>query len=129
MRRLLLDTHAALFWWAGAAKLGKNAHEAMLDADVAILISAASCWEIATKFRIGKLDFAGDPVVLVPRLIAQNDFEILEVGADHALFAGSLPGQHKDPFDRLLAAQAMIEDLTVITRDREIAKFGCKVLW
>ncbi|WP_375395389.1 type II toxin-antitoxin system VapC family toxin [uncultured Sphingomonas sp.] len=129
MIRLLLDTHAALFWWSGSAKLGVAARDAIADADAAIFVSAASAWEVATKFRIGKLDDIGDPVEHYPRLMAHHGFETLGITMVHGLRAGAMPGTHRDPFDRLIAAQALIEDLTVITRDREIAKFGCKVLW
>ena len=129
MTRLLLDTHAVLFWWSGSAELSPVAREAISDERAEILVSAASCWEISTKFRIGKLAFAGDPAVKVPQLMAQHGFDMLVVRADHALRAGALAGARKDPFDRLIAAQALIDDLTVVTRDRQIADFGCKVLW
>lgn len=129
MRRLLLDTHAALFWWGTSPKLGQEARQAIADPAATIYVSAASAWEVATKFRIGKLDDIGDPAVEYPRLMARNGFETLEITAAHGLRAGSLDGAHRDPFDRLIAAQALMEELTVITRDREIAAFGCKVLW
>lgn len=129
MTRVLLDTHAALFWWAGSAKLSAPAREAIADDDHVILFSAASAWEIATKFRIGKLAFVGDPQVHVPRLMAEHDFAMLPVSLDHGLRAGSLSGDHRDPFDRLIAAQALMDDLLVVSRDPEIAGFGCKVLW
>lgn len=127
--RLLLDTHAALFWWAGSSKLSAEASEAIADAEATIFLSTASCWEIATKFRIGKLAFVGDPQVHVPRLVAEHGFEMLPISMDHGLQAGSLPSDHRDPFDRLIAAQALIEQLIVVSRDPEIAGFGCEVLW
>ena len=129
MTRLLLDTHAVLYWWSGSAELSTAAREVISDERAEILVSAASCWEISTKFRIGKLAFAGDPAIKVPQLMAQQGFDMLVVRGDHALCAGALSGTHKDPFDRLIAAQALIDDLTVVTRDRQIADFGCKVLW
>ena len=129
MTRILLDTHAALFWWSASGKLGRAAREAIGEDDAEVLVSAASCWEISTKLRTGRLAFAGDPAVNVPRLMRQHGFETLAVGMDHALRAAALPGQHKDPFDRLIAAQALIEGLTVVTRDPQIAAFGCEVVW
>ncbi|HVI98859.1 MAG TPA: type II toxin-antitoxin system VapC family toxin [Sphingomonas sp.] len=129
MSRLLLDTHAALFWWGASRKLGSGAREAIADPEASIYVSAASAWEVATKFRIGKLDDIGDPTVEYPRQMARNGFETLEITAAHGLRAGSLAGAHRDPFDRLIAAQALMEDMTVVTRDPEIAAFGCKVLW
>ncbi len=127
--RLLLDTHAALFWWAGSEELGDAARAGISDGDNAIYVSAASGWEVATKFRIGKLAFAGDPETRMPRLMSDHGFQPLVVTMAHTLRAGALPGPHRDPFDRLIAAQALAEDLTVITRDPEIAAFGCKVIW
>jgi PIN domain nuclease of toxin-antitoxin system len=127
--RFLLDTHTVLFWWSASSKLGRDAREAIADPEAAIYVSAASAWEVATKFRIGKLGDIGDPAVEYPRLMTRNGFVTLDITAAHGLRAGSLEGAHRDPFDRLIAAQALIEGMTVITRDREIAAFGCAVLW
>lgn len=92
-------------------------------------VSVASVWEIAIKTHSGKLteieDFRRD----YAPLMSSNGFHSLLVNDVHALEAGFLAGPHRDPFDRLIAAQGLIEDLTVITRDPEIAAFGCKVLW
>ena len=129
MSRLLLDTHAALFWWSGAAKLGDEAREAIGDPDATVLVSAASAWEIATKHRLGKLADIGDPASSFLRLMQRNGFLALAVTIEHGLRAGALPGKHRDPFDRLIAAQGLMEDAVVVTRDREIAAFGCEVLW
>ncbi|WP_033923138.1 type II toxin-antitoxin system VapC family toxin [Sphingomonas sp. 37zxx] len=129
MTGFLLDTHAVLFWWAGGDRLGESARTVLQDSDAAFFVSAVSAWEVATKYRIGKLPDIGDPSIQYPRLIASNDFRSLDVTAAHGLLAGTLAGEHRDPFDRLIAAQALIEELTVLTRDPEIAKFGCKVLW
>lgn len=126
---LLLDTHAALFWWAGSAKLSVPVRQIILAADVEVYVSAASGWEIATKFRTGKLAFASDPETKLPELMGRHAFQSLEVRMEHAVRAGLLPGDHRDPFDRIIAAQALIEGLTVATRDPAIAAFGCKVLW
>ncbi|MGN6375257.1 MAG: type II toxin-antitoxin system VapC family toxin [Sphingomonas sp.] len=127
--RLLLDTHAVLFWWGASSKLGRRAYEVIADPDNRVHVSAASAWEVATKFRIGKLDDIGDPVTTYPRLMAANGFETLDVTTQHGLRAGTLDGAHRDPFDRLIAAQALMEDLTVVSRDPEIAAFGCEVIW
>lgn len=129
MTRYLLDTHAALFWWKESSELSAPAAAAISQSDNVIYVSVASGWEIATKFRLGKLDLSGDPVAHVPYLMARSDFRPLDVTMAHTLRAGMLPGAHRDPFDRLIAAQALIEDMTVITRDPEIAGFGCETLW
>ncbi len=129
VRRFLLDTHAVLFWWGSSPRLSVAAAEAIGDPGSDIFVSAATAWEITTKFRIGKLDDIGDPAIAYPHLMTEHGFVELEVTTAHGLRAGGLQGAHRDPFDRLIAAQALIEDLTVITRDKEIAGFGCKVLW
>lgn len=126
---LLLDTHAALFWWSGAASLSRAAHEAITAPAAPIAVSAASAWEIATKFRIRKLDFAGDPIIYFPRLMRRDGFALVAITADHGLRASMLDGVHRDPFDRIIAAQALIEDMMIVTRDPVFAAFGCKVLW
>jgi len=127
--RFLLDTHAALWWWRDSPNLGARARATIANPDSIIFVSAASAWEIATKWRIGKLDDIGDPAANYKRLMVRNGFSSLAVTEDHTLRAGILPGEHRDPFDRLIAAQALIEQLTVLTRDIAIAAFGCKTDW
>lgn len=92
-------------------------------------VSAVSVWEIANKNRLGKLDAVHDFSSEFAGLIARDGFRLLDLTAAHAMRAGCLPGTHRDPFDRLLAGQALVEDMTVLTNDPEIARFGCKVLW
>ena len=129
MSRFLLDTHALLFWWGGSPRLSNTAAEAIADPDAIILVSAASAWEIATKFRIGKLNDIGDPSHNYPALLARDGFVQLPISTAHGLKAGLLEGDHRDPFDRLIAAQGLMEDAIVITRDPQFEGFGCKVLW
>lgn len=126
--KLLLDTQVALWWWRDLARLGPNAQTAIEDGE-GILVSSVSAYEIALKWRLGKLPMIDDPLVNFPLLMAQNDFESLAVTELHSLRAGLLPINHRDPFDRLIAAQALEEGLTVVTCDPQIAAFGCKVLW
>lgn len=126
---LLLDTHAAIWWWTASPRLGTAAGELLTRGETRVCVSAVTAIEIAIKFRIGKLVDFGDPVTDFPAMMLASGFESLAVNQAHALGAGLLPGQHRDPFDRILAAQALAEDLTVVTRDPEFAAFGCKVLW
>lgn len=126
--RLLLDTQAALWWWRDLDRLGPGARAAIEDGED-ILVSSISAYEIALKWRLGKLPMIDDPLVNFPILMAQNDFQTLAMTESHALRAGLLPVQHRDPFDRIIAAQALEERLTVVTCDPQIAAFGCKVLW
>lgn len=126
---LLLDTHAAIWWWLDSPRLGSRARQAIVENDQPVSVSAVSGIEIAIKFRIGKLAEFGDPMTRFPALMAVSRFSSLAITEAHALRAGLLPGEHRDPFDRLIAAQALIEGLTVVTRDSAFAAFGCKVLW
>lgn len=128
MAGLLLDTHTALWWWTGLRALPEAARAAITAAS-SISVSAISALEVAIKYRIGKLDMIDDPTTNFPRLMIEHRFARLDVTEDHALAAGRLPGGHGDPFDRVIAAQALAEELTVVTRDPQIAAFGCKVLW
>lgn len=126
--RLLLDTHAALWWWRDVDRLGTQARAVIEDGED-ILVSAITAYEIGQKWRIGKLPMIDDPAVNLPRLMASNNFGSLPISDAHSLRAALLSGKHRDPFDRLIAAQALEEKLTVITRDPAFAAFGCKVLW
>lgn len=127
--RYLLDTVAVILWWTDPARLGPQAR-AMLDrGETSIFLSAVSVWEIANKNRIGKLDQVENFAAQFPSLWRRSGFALLDLSADHALRAGYLPGAHRDPFDRLLAGQALAEDMVVLTNDPKLAEFGCKVLW
>lgn len=126
---LLLDTHAAIWWWLDSPRLSARARTAIIDEEQSVYISSVTSIEIAIKFRIGKLAEFGDPRRRLPALLAADNFESLSISPSHALVAGLLTGDHRDPFDRILAAQALEEDLTLVTRDPELAAFGCKVLW
>ena len=101
----------------------------MADAGNDVFVSAATAWEIATKVRKGQLAEMRDRVPTFHGDVAGDGFRHLSITPEHGLRGGSLSGVHKDPFDRLIAAQALIEELTVITCDPEIARFGCEVLW
>lgn len=125
----LLDTVALLQWWTDSERLGRLARFTIEEAADVRLISAASVWEIANKNRIGKLDAVQNFPDEFGDLVARGGFTTLDITAAHALRAGYLPGDHRDPFDRLIAGQALVEDLTVITNDPQIAAFGCKVIW
>lgn len=129
MTGYLLDSHALLWWLANAPRLGTRARAAITEGDGPIHVSAAVVWEIAIKSALGKLPMIADFQGQYPRLMISNGFNRLDITDVHALRAACLDGAHRDPFDRLIAAQALVEDLVVITRDPEIAAFGCEVLW
>lgn len=127
--RILLDTHALLWWLFDDPALTAAARTAIAAAENAILVSAASGWEIATKHRIGKLPEAGDVPVDLPRYLRKARFTVLPITLDHALAAGALPGPHRDPFDRMLIAQARLDDLVVISSDPVFRDYGVRTLW
>ena len=128
--RLLLDTHAFLWWVFADPKLSRAARTAISDeAQNSVFVSAASVWEIATKYRIGKL--AGARVVAedVSGAIAAEGFNPLAVSVLHAERAGGLAGDHRDPFDRMLIAQAISDDLALVSNERVFEAYGVKRLW
>ena len=127
--RLLLDTHALLWWLAGDAnRLSAAAHNAIADTTNSIHVSAASAWEIATKSRLGKLD-AGGIVGQMSSVIAGQTFIALPVSVDHAERAGSLPGASRDPFDRMLIAQAQAENMTLVSNESGFDSYGVGRIW
>lgn len=128
-RPLLLDTHALLWWLLDSPELGATARAAIADPAQRVLVSAASAWELATKQRIGKLPEAGDIVTNFSAYLRKQRFEPLPISAEHALAAGQLPGPHRDPFDRMLMAQAQIEGAAVVTTDPVFRDYGLAVVW
>jgi PIN domain nuclease of toxin-antitoxin system len=127
--RLLLDTHTFLWWLFDDPKLPDSARRLLADSRNRVHVSAASVWEICTKHRLGKLDAAGALVRDVPGWIRKAGFIELPITAAHAQLAGSFPQPHRDPFDRMLAAQSMTEDLPVVSRDGALAPFDIQLLW
>ncbi|HET9210386.1 MAG TPA: type II toxin-antitoxin system VapC family toxin [Thermoanaerobaculia bacterium] len=123
--KLLLDSHAFLWWLAEDQKLSPEAREAVADPSSIVHVSAASIWELAIKAALGKLDLQGADLV---EEIAENDFVELPMTARHSSVAANLPRHHQDPFDRMLIAQAQIEGLTVITRDPAFRDYGVVIL-
>lgn len=127
--RLLLDTHVLLWWLTNDPKLSANARGAIADTDNTIFVSAASAWEIATKERIGKLQGLVGVAQRYSELIAADGFAHLPMTTPHALRAGGYTVAHRDPFDRMLAAQSELEALVLVTVDPLFDQFGCKTLW
>jgi PIN domain nuclease of toxin-antitoxin system len=124
---MLLDTHIFLWWLFDDPKLPAGIRDYVKDANNRIYISAASVWEISTKFRLGRLPQAKSVAKNVPEWIIKAGFQPLSITPEHAQLAGAWKIAHRDPFDRMLAAQARIEDLPLATVDTMLSSFPIKV--
>jgi PIN domain nuclease of toxin-antitoxin system len=123
--KLLLDTAAALWWLSGDERFGTTAEEHLTDATNQVLLSAAVVWEVAIKRSLGKLEAPGD---FAPTLLGAGA-QPLPINLDHATAVEQLPWHHRDPFDRLLVAQATVERAAVVSADDALAAYGIRVLW
>jgi len=127
--RLLLDTHALLWWLSDDPALTRTARKAIAETKNTLVVSAASAWAIATKVRLGRLPTATDLVSDFSAQIEREGFELLAISAEHAIRAGLLPGPHKDPFDRMLIAQSHAENMPVISNEAIFESYGVRLLW
>jgi|ERR1700722_12514027 PIN domain nuclease of toxin-antitoxin system len=127
--RVLLDTHALL--WAAFHKelLSPRARRLIQSERNEVLVSAASAWEIATKYRLGKLPFAQVLAEDFVATVSSAGYLFLSISVEHALRAGRFAGDHKDPFDRMLAAQAIHEDLAIVSNDEQLDIFRMRRVW
>jgi PIN domain nuclease of toxin-antitoxin system len=127
--RLLLDTHAFL-WWVGATRgLSRKARSAIGSGRNECFVSIASGWEIATKVSLGSLKVEGALDRFLPEQLAANGFQPLPIDLKHCARVATLPFHHRDPFDRLLVAQALEDDLAIVTADPVFTKYGVKQVW
>ena len=124
MRRLLLDTHVLLWWLQGDERLGSQLVEQVSDSRNEVFVSAATTWEISIKRALGKLKAPDD----MSSVIEDNGFLELPISMFHGDQAGLLPDIHKDPFDRMLIAQAQAEGLVLVTHDSNIKKYGIRTM-
>jgi len=127
--QLLLDTHALLWWVLEADGLSKKARQAISDTKNEIFVSAATAWEIATKFRLGRLPEAEPFVNSLRANLRKLGFTELPISLEHAQRAGLLPGEHKDPFDRMLIAQAQVEGLSMVSNEKVFDVYRVHRLW
>ena len=127
--RLLLDTHTLIWWLADSPSLPASARKLIGSRNSPVLVSAVSAWEIATKVRLGRLDIAADLATDFGGYLARERFESLSINTEHGIRAGSLAGSHKDPFDRMLVAQAQIESLVIVSNDVQLDGFGIRRVW
>ena len=128
--RILLDTHAFLWWVADDERLPAKPRRLIGDGRNEVLVSAVTGWEIAVTAALGRLELPDPPDRFVPQQLRDNAFEALPVTMSHALAVSRLPDLHRDPFDRLLIAQAVLERLTLVSGDEEVARYpDVRVAW
>jgi PIN domain nuclease of toxin-antitoxin system len=127
--RLLLDTHTLLWWLSDDPALSVSARKLIARANNTLLVSAASAWEIAIKFRLGKLPGAAELLGDFAGYLRNEHFESLPITDNHAVRAGLLPEPHKDPFDRMLIAQAQAENIPIISNDVAFDAYKVRRLW
>jgi len=126
--RLLLDTHVLLWWLAEPERLPDEVVEAIRDTDNQVFLSTASVWEMAIKSSLGKLDLGTSLPALVSDVTAKQKFEELPIAHPHAVLVAEFPQHHRDPFDRILVAQAIVEGLTLVTADQAVMQYDAD-LW
>ena len=125
----LLDTHILLWWLFDDPKLSKRAKDAITSPESRVFVSSVCGWEISIKYHLGKLPHVGNLVKELPLYVRRERFEILPISLEHAIAAGALDGKHKDPFDRMLVAQARSEELILISNDKIFKKYKIPLLW
>ncbi len=127
--RYLLDTHTLIWWLNGSKKLSVTARELITDGQNDIFVSAASAWEIVTKYQKGRLDTALSLLPDFSKSVEDGGFINLPITSTHMVRSALLPGAHRDPFDRILSAQAILENMALITLDEKIPLFGVVTRW
>jgi len=127
--RFLLDTLTFLWWITDLDLLSEHVRDVIQDGDNTLYLSAASGWEIAIKARLGRLQLPGEPEKVIPEQMSLNAIQGLPIQMGHALRVHSLPGHHRDPFDRILVAQSQVEQLPILTADPQIAQYEVDVVW
>lgn len=127
--RLLLDTHAFLWWITDSDELSPRAREVMADGRNELFLSAASGWEISIKTGLGRIQLPKAPDSFLLHHLSVNGITPLSISMQHALHVLNLPDMHRDPFDRIIVAQAILEKMTILTRDAHIRQYVVPTLW
>lgn len=124
-----MDTHTFLWWIIDNPQISSRVRDIMSNSLNELFLSAASCWEIAIKAKIGRIKLPGRPQIFVSQQMALNTIQGLPIQISHALHVFNLPHHHKDPFDRIIIAQAQLEKLPILTSDAMISKYKVKIIW
>lgn len=125
----LLDSHVLLWWWFDPDRLSNAVLELLSNPSTSVLVSAASVWELSLKHHQGKLPELSGVITDLPGLLQADGFEALPISLAHGLRAGAYSQPHRDPFDRMLAAQAELNRLVLLTADPQLSTFPCRTLW
>jgi PIN domain nuclease of toxin-antitoxin system len=125
----LLDSHVLLWWWFDPDCLSTAVRELMTNPAIPVLVSATSVWELSLKHQQGKLPELSGAIDNLPGLLQADGFEALPISLAHGLRAGGYSQPHRDPFDRMLAAQAELDRLVLLTADPQLSSFPCQILW
>jgi PIN domain nuclease of toxin-antitoxin system len=126
--KILIDTHAFLWFVNGSSQLSTDA-KSLLESEVDLLLSVASLWEIAIKTSLGKLTLPGVYGQFIPQQILQNEIEVLPISVEHLTVIATLAFHHRDPFDRLLIAQAMVEQVSIVSIDAVFDSYSIDRIW
>lgn len=125
--KYLLDTHVWLWWYLEPERLDAKTLRLLEDGEAELFFSAASTWEIAIKYRLGKLKLKAPPEAFLPIELARDAIRPLSISMAHAFQAGALPPHHQDPFDRMLIAQAQLENMTLVTADQHFSDYRVRL--
>ena len=127
--KALLDTHTFLWWITDDPRLSGEARKIIAEGGNELYLSAASGWEMAIKAGLGRLVLPDDPGIFIPEQMAHNAILPLPIRMRHVLHVFHLPDHHRDPFDRLLVAQAQLEDMPILSSDPQIARYPVRIIW
>ena len=127
--KYLLDTHAFLWFVTDDDKLSSNARSIIKNSNNEVYFSAASAWEMSIKVRLGRLTIEEDLEPFIIKQLAENNFSTLSITIFHSIYTSKLPEIHKDPFDRMIVAQSQVEDMPLISKDKNIKKYKVPVVW
>jgi PIN domain nuclease of toxin-antitoxin system len=127
--RYLIDTHAFIWFITNDGRLGERAYEEISNIENEVVLSIASLWEMAIKTSLGRLDLGKPFRALIPRELVANEIGLLSISPKHLSVVAELPLHHRDPFDRLIIAQAMIEGIPVVSHDGDFPQYPVQIVW
>lgn len=127
--KFLIDTHCWIWCFTAPEKLNESAQKMIVDHHNDIFLSVASIWEIVIKYSLGKLHLPLPPREYIPERLAKHNMTSLPIVDSHVMQVGELPNHHRDPFDRLLVAQAIVEKIPILTADAKLKKYNVKIIW